>query len=107
MTTFKALGLSAPLRKAIDQLGFTAPTPVQEKVIPILLTASHDLVALAQTGTGKTATFGLPLLQRINLKSQHTQALILSPTRELALQINDEVKKYEYHGIKRYEQNRK
>ena len=94
MTTFKALGLSAPLRKAIDQLGFTAPTPVQEKVIPILLTASHDLVALAQTGTGKTAAFGLPLLQRINLKSQHTQALILSPTRELCMQITQEIGLY-------------
>jgi ATP-dependent RNA helicase DeaD len=94
MTTFKALGLSAPLLKAVEQLGFTSPTDVQEKVIPVLLETENDLVALAQTGTGKTAAFGLPLLQRLTPGIRQTQALILSPTRELCLQITNELGLY-------------
>lgn len=87
MRTFEELGVSAPLLKAIAELGFEAPMPVQEKVIPHLLTEEGDVVALAQTGTGKTAAFGLPVLQRIDSATNVTQALILSPTRELCLQI--------------------
>ena len=85
--TFEELGVSEPLRKAIEELGFENPMPVQERVIPHLLTQEGDVVALAQTGTGKTAAFGLPVLQRINPQLDTPQALILSPTRELCLQI--------------------
>ncbi|MDE7136258.1 MAG: DEAD/DEAH box helicase, partial [Muribaculaceae bacterium] len=87
MKTFEELGVSEPLLKAVAELGFEAPMPVQEQVIPHLLNQPGDVVALAQTGTGKTAAFGLPVLQRINADSKATQALILSPTRELCLQI--------------------
>ena len=85
--TFEELGVSEPLRRAIEELGFETPMPVQEKVIPHLLKEDSDVVGLAQTGTGKTAAFGLPVLQRIDPQSNATQALILSPTRELCLQI--------------------
>lgn len=85
--TFEELGVSEPLRRAIEELGFETPMPVQEKVIPHLLTEDGDVVALAQTGTGKTAAFGLPVIQRINIEENRPQALILSPTRELCLQI--------------------
>lgn len=87
MKTFEELGVSQPLLKAIEELGFEQPMPVQEQVIPHLLNKPGDVVALAQTGTGKTASFGLPVLQRTNAQSATTQALILSPTRELCLQI--------------------
>lgn len=85
--TFEELGVSEPLRHAIEDLGFETPMPVQEKVIPHLLGQEGDVVALAQTGTGKTASFGLPVLQRIDVERHVPQALILSPTRELCLQI--------------------
>lgn len=85
--TFEELGVSEPLRHAIEDLGFETPMPVQEKVIPHLLGQEGDVVALAQTGTGKTAAFGLPVLQRIDVEHHVPQALILSPTRELCLQI--------------------
>ncbi len=85
--TFEELGVSEPLRHAIEDLGFETPMPVQEKVIPHLLGQEGDVVALAQTGTGKTAAFGLPVLQRIDVERHEPQALILSPTRELCLQI--------------------
>lgn len=85
--TFEELGVSEPLRKAVEELGFENPMPVQERVIPHLLTMDGDVVALAQTGTGKTAAFGLPVLQRIDPALNKPQALILSPTRELCLQI--------------------
>lgn len=85
--TFEELGVSAPLRRAIEELGFENPMPVQERVIPHLLNKEGDVVALAQTGTGKTAAFGLPVLQRIDPENHTPQALILSPTRELCLQI--------------------
>ena len=85
--TFEELGVNEPLRRAIAELGFENPMPVQEKVIPHLLNQEGDVVALAQTGTGKTAAFGLPVIQRINANMAEPQALILSPTRELCLQI--------------------
>jgi len=85
--TFEELGVSEPLRKAIEELGFENPMPVQERVIPHLLNEDDDVVALAQTGTGKTAAFGLPVLQRLVPGIDRPQALILSPTRELCLQI--------------------
>lgn len=85
--TFEELGVSEPLRHAIEDLGFETPMPVQEKAIPHLLGQEGDVVALAQTGTGKTAAFGLPVLQRIDVERHVPQALILSPTRELCLQI--------------------
>lgn len=92
MTTFEELGIRPDLLKAIEELGFENPMPVQEKVIPHLLDdASGDVVALAQTGTGKTAAFGLPLLQRIDASKRVPQALILSPTRELCLQIGSDL----------------
>ena len=87
MTTFEELGVSQPLRKAVEELGFEYPMPVQERVIPRLLGDANDIIALAQTGTGKTAAFGLPLIQRINLNEHDPQALVLAPTRELCLQI--------------------
>lgn len=85
--TFEELGVSEPIRKAVEELGFENPMPVQARVIPHLLNEEGDVVALAQTGTGKTAAFGLPVLQRINPELNVPQALILSPTRELCLQI--------------------
>ena len=94
MSTFQELGLNDDLLQAITDLGFTKPSEVQEKAIPILLNSETDLVALAQTGTGKTAAFGFPMLQKINVDSRTTQGLILSPTRELCLQITNEMKSY-------------
>lgn len=91
MKSFEELGVSEPLRRAVEELGFESPMPVQEKVIPELLSGDNDLVALAQTGTGKTAAFGLPVLQRIDPKINKPQALILSPTRELCLQIGSDL----------------
>lgn len=87
MTSFKDLGVRDDLLKAVSELGFENPMPVQEKAIPALLEGDHDMVALAQTGTGKTAAFGLPVIQRIDTDSRVPQALILAPTRELCLQI--------------------
>lgn len=89
--TFEELGVRDDLRRAIEELGFESPMPVQEKVIPHLLSEDGDVVALAQTGTGKTAAFGLPLLQRIDPDINRPQALILSPTRELCLQIGSDL----------------
>ena len=94
MTTFKSLGLNAQLINAVEKLGFETPTEVQSKVIPLLLNDKTDLVALAQTGTGKTAAFGFPMLQNIDLDTKKTQGLILSPTRELCLQITNEIEQY-------------
>ena len=87
MASFEELGVNEPLRHAIEDLGFENPMPVQEKVIPVLLNGDHDVVGLAQTGTGKTAAFGLPVIQRIDQSRRVPQALILAPTRELCLQI--------------------
>jgi len=94
MNTFQELGLTEDLLHAITDLGFETPSDVQQKAIPILLEKETDLVALAQTGTGKTAAFGFPMLQKINIDSRTTQGLILSPTRELCLQITNEMKLY-------------
>ena len=94
MNKFEQLGLSESLLKAILDLGFENPTEVQEKAIPLLLEKDTDMVALAQTGTGKTAAFGFPLIQKIDADNRNTQALILSPTRELCLQITNEIKNY-------------
>ena len=94
MSTFQELGLNQDLLNAVADLGFTKPSEVQEKAIPTLLAEERDLVALAQTGTGKTAAFGFPMLQKINIDSRTTQGLILSPTRELCLQITNELKLY-------------
>lgn len=92
MKTFEELGVREDLLKAIKELGFEMPMPVQEKVIPHLLDPdSADVVASAQTGTGKTAAFGLPLLQRIDPDLNQPQALIISPTRELCLQIGSDL----------------
>ena len=94
MKTFKELGVSEEIRKAIEELGFENPMPVQEEVIPYLLGNRNDVIALAQTGTGKTAAFGIPILQKIDPKSRDTQALVLSPTRELCLQIADDLRDF-------------
>ncbi len=92
--TFQELGVRDDLLRAVAELGFESPMPIQEKVIPVLLGEEHDLVALAQTGTGKTAAFGLPVIQRVNAKMRHPQALILAPTRELCLQIAGDLADY-------------
>lgn len=97
MTTFETLGLQEPILKGIQDLGFIAPTPIQEKAIPVLLGGDRDFVGLAQTGTGKTAAFGLPLLQQMDLKQRHPQGLILCPTRELCLQITNDLKNFSKH----------
>ena len=94
MNKFEQLGLNESLLRAIKDLGFENPSEVQEKAIPVLLEQNTDLVALAQTGTGKTAAFGFPLIQKIDAENKNTQALILSPTRELCLQITNEIKLY-------------
>ena len=94
MPTFESLGLEEVYLQAISDLGFESPSEVQEKTIPLLLEKETDLVSLAQTGTGKTAAFGFPMLQKIHAESRTTQGLILSPTRELCLQINNELKAY-------------
>jgi Superfamily II DNA and RNA helicases len=94
MITFDALGLDDRLIQATNALGFTSPTPIQEKAIPVLLSGTKDLVGLAQTGTGKTAAFGLPLLQLVNVQQKHPQALVVCPTRELCVQIVNEIEQF-------------
>ena len=96
MKTFEELGVSAPIRKAIEEMGFVQPMPVQEAVIPFLIEGRRDVIALAQTGTGKTAAFGIPVLQNLPLTPSvgYPQALILSPTRELCLQITDDIRDF-------------
>lgn len=94
LKTFEALGISAPLCEAIKEMGFESPMPVQEAVIPHLLGGGIDIIALAQTGTGKTAAFGLPILQNIDTSKHYPQALILSPTRELCVQIAKDLANY-------------
>ncbi len=97
MNAFEALGLNENIIKSITDLGFTEPTPIQEKAIPVLLSGTMDFVGLAQTGTGKTAAFGLPLLQLINAADKYPQALIVCPTRELCLQITNDLSTYSKH----------
>jgi ATP-dependent RNA helicase DeaD len=92
--TFQELGLNSDLLKAVTELGFQNPTPIQQQTIPALSNQQTDLVALAQTGTGKTAAFGLPLLNRIDCDNKTPQALVLAPTRELCVQITNDIKNY-------------
>jgi len=94
MNKFQALGLHERLLKAIESLNFIEPTPIQQEAIPQLISENRDLIGLAQTGTGKTAAFGLPLLHKINVQERHTQALVLAPTRELCLQITKDLSNY-------------
>ncbi|MFD0750433.1 DEAD/DEAH box helicase [Mucilaginibacter calamicampi] len=94
MNPFINLGIRHDIVNAISELGFENPTPIQEQSIPVLLTGSNDFVGLAQTGTGKTAAFGLPLLELLDFEENHPQALILCPTRELCLQITNDIKNY-------------
>jgi len=93
-STFEELGVSGEILRAIQEMGYVSPMPVQEKVIPYLLGHNNDVVALAQTGTGKTAAYGLPVLQKIDTNRTDVQAVIMAPTRELCLQITDDLKDY-------------
>ncbi len=102
MNEFRNYPLNEWILKAIDDLGYQTPTPVQQQTIPLLLEQDTDVIALAQTGTGKTAAFGIPMLQKIDVKSRITQALIIAPTRELCLQISNDIKdlsKYQRDNI--------
>jgi ATP-dependent RNA helicase DeaD len=94
VNTFQSLGLRSDLLEAVQLLGFTEPTPIQQKAIPVLLEGTRDFIGLAQTGTGKTAAFGLPLLQLIRREDRYPQALIICPTRELCLQITGDLDKF-------------
>ena len=100
MPTFNELGVGEKALKAIDELGFEQPTPVQEKAIPVLLSDEKDFIGLAQTGTGKTAAFGLPLIQLLDFASHDAQALVLAPTRELCVQITNDMLSFSkyFHG---------
>ena len=102
MNNFKNLGLDDNLINSISELGFKTPTPIQEKAIPLVLNSKSDLVALAQTGTGKTAAFGLPSIQQIDLANKNIQTIVLCPTRELCIQISKDLISYSkfYRGIK-------
>ncbi|GAB3019934.1 DEAD/DEAH box helicase [Niabella terrae] len=94
MTTFESLGIEEGLLQSLQTIGFETPTPIQEKAIPVLLQGTKDFVGLAQTGTGKTAAFGLPLLQLIDKSQRSPQALVICPTRELCLQITSDIEKF-------------
>lgn len=94
MNPFSNLGIRHDIVNAITELGFSNPTPIQEQAIPVLLSGSNDFVGLAQTGTGKTAAFGLPLLELLDFEENYPQALVLCPTRELCLQITNDLKNY-------------
>src|SRR5918998_1293313 len=93
MTTFVELGLSAPLLEALQHLGYQVPTPIQEETIPLLL-EGRDVIGQAQTGTGKTAAFGLPMLEYIDPEDPGVQALVLTPTRELCIQVTQALRAY-------------
>ena len=97
MDAFRAIGLNEQLLQSISDLGFETPTPIQEQAIPVLLSGTTDFVGLAQTGTGKTAAFGLPLLQINNIADKHPQALIICPTREFCLQITNDLLSFSKH----------
>lgn len=94
MTTFKELGLNSEIMKGLEDLGFSEPSPIQEQAIPFLLKSKKDLTALAQTGTGKTAAFSLPILNQINPDGKELQAIVICPTRELCLQISQDIKRF-------------
>lgn len=97
MSSFDALGLRAEILRSLQDIGFTTPTPVQEQAIPLLLKSEKDVVALAQTGTGKTAAFGLPMLEFLNPSDRTVQALVLAPTRELCVQISKDLERFAQH----------
>src|SRR5205809_1592074 len=97
MKNFEELGLNEQLLTSINQLGFETPTEIQEKAIPVLLSGTKDFIGLVQTGTGKTAAFGLPLLQLIDNDKKHPQALVVCPTRELCMQIVNEIELFKKH----------
>src|ERR1041384_2212312 len=97
MISFSDFSLREELTQAVSDLGFETPTPIQQKTIPLLLNEPVDIIGLAQTGTGKTAAFGLPLLNRVDINNHEVQALVLSPTRELCMQIEVEFGKYAQH----------
>ncbi|HNQ83548.1 MAG TPA: DEAD/DEAH box helicase, partial [Bacteroidales bacterium] len=92
--TFEQTGLQENIVRATDELGFQQPTPIQERIIPLIINQTNDLIALAQTGTGKTAAFGLPLLQLTDMDAREIQSIVLCPTRELCMQITGDLKKY-------------
>src|SRR5690606_27286949 len=94
MESFETLGLSGGMVESVKRIGFEVPTPIQEKAIPVLLEGNRDFVGLAQTGTGKTAAFGLPLLELCDEDARETQALVLAPTRELCLQITGDLENF-------------
>lgn len=94
VNTFENLGVDPLLIRAIKEMGFEKPMPIQEKVIPVILEQEGDVVGLAQTGTGKTAAFGLPLIQKTDLKSKNVQTVVLCPTRELCMQITNDIQNY-------------
>ena len=94
MNTFAETGLNTDLIKAIEEMGFETPTPIQSKTIPHLLTSDQDLMAFAQTGTGKTAAFGLPAIQMTDIENKRPQTLVLCPTRELCMQITKDIVNY-------------
>ncbi len=94
MSTFLELGLKEPINKALTDLGYEKPTVIQEKAIPQIISSTDDLKAFAQTGTGKTAAFSLPILELLDIKNSNVQAIILSPTRELAVQIGNNIKEF-------------
>ena len=103
MSTFQESGLKPEIIKAIEELGFEQPTPIQEKTLPFILNSDQDVVALAQTGTGKTAAFGLPVIHHIDEQSKNVQALILCPTRELCMQITNDLDEFcKYIKVKPY-----
>jgi ATP-dependent RNA helicase DeaD len=99
MVTFEEIGIEERLVKAVTDLGYVTPTPIQEKAIPVLLKGTTDFIGLAQTGTGKTAAFGLPLLDLIDIAARHPQALIVCPTRELCMQIVNEIELFKKYMV--------
>ena len=90
MTTFYEMGLSSPIVRATDTMGFEEATPIQERTIPLLM-EGRDVIGQAQTGTGKTAAFGIPLIERIEKDSRKVEGLVITPTRELAIQVAEEI----------------
>ncbi|MDA1060400.1 MAG: DEAD/DEAH box helicase, partial [bacterium] len=99
MITFKDLGLNPMILQALAEIGFETPTPIQSKTIPHLINSEKDLIALAQTGTGKTAAFTLPIIEKLDDNVNFVQSLILCPTRELAIQITNDIQKFiKYSG---------
>src|SRR5947199_4213202 len=97
MATFAELGLSRPLLEALNHLGYQSPSPIQEQAIPALL-IGHDVIGQAQTGTGKTAAFGLPIMEYVDPSEQTVQALVLTPTRELCIQVTQALRTYGSHS---------